>query len=227
MKIDQEFSKYANHYGTYNVIQQKVATKVLLHVTGRPKRILDLGCGRGALASKIDWEYEKFVGVDFAPGMLELHPKASNIECIYGNFNDSQLYEHLFMHEFDYLLSASALQWAEDIEKVFQKIQHFQTPISLGIFTSNTFKTLYDTASLDPILRSKEELYALQKKYFDVQFEVVTYRLEFENKKDIFTYIKKSGVSGSRNVLSYKQTKQLMKDYPLNYLEFEVVFIYS
>jgi len=40
-------------------------------------------------------------------------------------------------------------------------------------------------------------------------------------------YIKKSGVSGGRNLLTYKQTKKLMDEYPLNYLEFEVVYINS
>ena len=43
----------------------------------------------------------------------------------------------------------------------------------------------------------------------------------------MFKYIKGSGVSGSRKVLDYKQSKRLFREYPLDYLEFEVVFIYS
>ena len=43
----------------------------------------------------------------------------------------------------------------------------------------------------------------------------------------MFRYIKKSGVSGARKVLSYKESKKLLNEYPVNYLEFEVVFIYS
>jgi malonyl-CoA O-methyltransferase len=43
----------------------------------------------------------------------------------------------------------------------------------------------------------------------------------------MFRYIKGSGVSGSRNLLSFKDMKRLMKEYPLNYLEFEVAFIYN
>ena len=65
----------------------------------------------------------------------------------------------------------------------------------------------------------------LLKKYFNAKFEVVQYRLEFESTRDMFRYIKKSGVSGSRKVLNYRQTKKLMNEYPVNYLEFEVVFI--
>ncbi|WP_304545290.1 methyltransferase domain-containing protein [Sulfurimonas microaerophilic] len=227
MRIDSEFSKYAAHYGSYNVIQEKVAAKLLSHVNNKPKNILDLGCGHGALAEKIDWGYDRFIGVDFAKGMLELHPKSNTIECIYGDFNDDRLYKTLNEYSFDYILSSSALQWAQDLEKVFSNIKSLDAQLSLAIFTSGTFETLHKTASLEPLLLSKDQIYKIQKKYFDVNFEVVNYRLEFENTREMFRYIKKSGVSGSRNALSFKETKKLMEEYPLNYLEFEVAYIYS
>jgi len=165
--------------------------------------------------------------VDFAPGMLELHPKSQKIECIFGNFNDQNLFDILLTYKYDHVFSASALQWAEDLDRVFQEIKRFNVPISLAIFTSNTFKTLYETASLKPLLRSAQELDDLQKKYFDADFEIVQYKLEFDSIREMFKYIKQSGVSGSRSVLSYKQMKKLMNEYPLNYLEFEVAFITS
>jgi malonyl-CoA O-methyltransferase len=146
---------------------------------------------------------------------------------MYGDFNDKDLFKKLLKQRYDYIFSASALQWAEDLEMVFLNIQKFDAPISLAIFTSNTFKTLNATASLEPLLRTKEELYALQKKYFDVNFEVVEYKLEFESTREMFRYIKQSGVSASRKVLDYKATKKLMNEYPLNYLEFEVAFIHT
>jgi malonyl-CoA O-methyltransferase len=226
MTISSEFSKYAAHYGAYNFIQNKVVDKLLSLVKHEPESILDLGCGSGAVINKVDWKYKHFVGVDFAPGMLELHPKAKNIECIYGNFNDKTLFEHLYIYPFDYVISASALQWAQNLEEVFKSISAFNTPVALAIFTSNTFKTLNETASLKSLLRSRKELQELQQKYFkEAKFEVVEYTLEFESVRDMFKYIKKSGVSGSRKVLSYTDTKKLMQEYPKNYLEFEVAFI--
>jgi len=227
MKISSEFSKHADDYNTYNVIQNKVIDKLLLHVDDKPRNILDLGCGNGSLCKKIDWKYKHFTGVDFAEGMLELHPKSKKIECIYGNFNDDMLFENLQTYTYDYILSASALQWSENLEHVFKKIKQLNTPIALAIFTSNTFKTLNETASIQPLLRSADEVNKLQKKYFNVNFEVVSYKLEFGSTRDMFRYIKKSGVSGSRKVLDYKQSKKLLKEYPLDYLEFEVVFIYT
>jgi len=226
MKISSEFSKYATHYGSYSIIQNQVVTKLLKSVQSKPKRILDLGCGSGAVIGRVDWEFEHFVGVDFAPGMLELHPKAKKIECIYGNFNDTMLFEQLKTYTFDYTISASALQWADDLEQVFQNIKELNTPVALAIFTSGTFKTINKTAGLEPLLRSRKELKRLQEAYFgDAKFEVVEYQLAFESVRDMFRYIKKSGVSGSRKLLSYKDTKRLMQEYPLNYLEFEVAFI--
>ena len=226
MKVSSEFSKYATHYNSYNVIQQKVADKLLSFVTSEPKNILDLGCGSGTLAKKITWKYEKLIAVDFAPRMLELHPKSKNIETIYGNFNDENLFELLKEYKFDYILSASSLQWANDMEKTFQQLQALEVPLALAVFTANTFKTLHVTAGLEPLLIDTCKLNALQKKYFNANFEVVRYKLAFNNVREMFRYIKKSGVSGSRNVLSYKEMKRVMQEYPLDYLEFEVAFIY-
>lgn len=227
MKISLEFSKYASSYTSYNVIQNRVTDKLLSLVSSKPKNILDLGCGNGDLCKKITWKYDKFTGVDFAPGMLELHPISKNIEAVYGDFNDSALFENLLTYRYDYIFSASALQWAKNLETVFKNINSLNAPVALAIFTSNTFKTLNETASIKSILQSAAEINRVQKKYFDANFEVVQYKLEFKSTRDMFRYIKKSGVSGSRKVLNYKQTKKLMSEYPVNYLEFEVAFIVS
>lgn len=227
MKISTEFSKNASNYNKLNEVQNLVVKKLLSLVNSKPQFILDLGCGSGALCKSIDWKYKKFIGVDFAPGMLELHPKSSKIESIYGNFNDQILFDNLITNSYDYIFSASALQWADNLEETFKKIQSLNAPIALAIFSSNTFATLNKTASLSSLLKSTDEIKTVQEKYFNADFEVVNYKLEFESVRDMFKYIKRSGVSGSRKVLNFKETKKLMNEYPLTYLEFEVVFITS
>lgn len=230
MKVSQEFSKYAQTYLSHNEIQNKVIKHLLSKLPKNiemPQNILDLGCGNGSLCKAIKWKYKHFTGVDFAPKMLEMHPKSKKIECIYGDFNDKTLFENLQTYSYDFIFSASALQWAEDLDTVFSNIKLLDAPVALAIFTSGTFKTLNKTAGLEPILKNAKYVEELQKKYFNGDFEVIKYRLEFENTRDMLRYIKKSGVSGSRKVLNYKQTKDLISNYPLNYLEFEVVFITS
>ena len=165
MKISTEFSKYANQYGTYNVIQNRVADRVLENLNFKPKRVLDIGCGSGAVCKKIDWEYESFTGVDFAKGMLELHPKSEKIELFYGDFNNDTFFDTFFIDKYDCVVSASALQWAEDLDTIFFNLGRFNKRFSLAVFTSNTFKTLNETASLRSILKSAEDIDKIQKKY--------------------------------------------------------------
>lgn len=227
MNVSSEFSKYAQEYGNYDLIQKKVIAKLLSHVTHKPRKILDVGCGSGGLLRAIDWEYDSFCGIDFAQGMLELHPKSPKIELLYADFNDERLFEAMEPRRFDAIFSASALQWACDLQKVFTSLQRLDAPVALAIFTSNTFKTLNKTASLESILQSAQEIEMIAKRFFHAHCEVVNYQLAFESTRDMFRYIKKSGVSGSRKILNYKQSKRLLEEYPLSYLEFEVIFIYS
>lgn len=227
MSVDLEFSKYAHSYEKYNIIQNQVADELLSLVKYKAENILDLGCGRGALAKKIEWEIQHFLGVDFAKNMLELHPKSEHIECIYSDFDNPALYEELFMYDFDYILSASALQWSQNLSQLFSQIArlNFQD-FAFALFSANTFKTLHETAQIISPLPSTKQIQDAAA-LLGAQSYVKTYTLEFENTHEMFRYIKKSGVSGGRNLLSYKQTKKLMQDYPLNYLEFEVVFLHS
>lgn len=225
MRVREEFSRYASVYGESNIIQTKVAQKLINDRSNNPSRIIDLGCGSGTLYSLIDWPVEKFIGVDFSPTMLEYHPKSDNVQLMLGDFNDPMLFERLKTEQCEHIYSASALQWAENLLHVFQHINTLQIPFSFALFTSGTFKTLYECASLPPLLKTSDEIIEIAKASFDVRCEIVQYTLEFDSVREMFRYIKRSGVSGGRRVLSYSQTKQLMESYPLNYLEFEVVFI--
>lgn len=227
MRVHEEFSRYASQYGAYNVIQAKVAEKLSADTPDQPRRILDLGCGNGTLYSCIGWEIESFYGVDFSETMLSHHPLAPNVALILGDFNDPALFDRLRHESYDRIYSASALQWAEDLETVFASIAQLHAPVSLGIFTSGTFQKLYETAGLLPILKSSDAVMEIASRHFNAGYEVVRYALEFDSVREMFRYIKRSGVSGGRRVLDFTQTKRLMENYPLSYLEFEVIFITS
>ena len=227
MRVHQEFSRYASQYGTHNVIQSKVAQKLIADTPDTPRKILDLGCGNGTLSSCTGWDIESFKGVDFSATMLAHHPLTPKTELMLGDFNDPQLFTQLASISYDRLYSASALQWADDLDSVFKSIHTLNSPVSLAIFTSGTFKTLYETADLAPILKSSDEVIEMAGRHFNAQFEIVRYVLEFDTVREMFRYIKRSGVSGGRRVLDFSQTKRLMQSYPLNFLEFEVVFIRS
>ena len=125
--------------------------------------------------------------------MLDIHPKSQNVKAIYGDFNNAKFFEDLKEVEFDFIISASSLQWADDLDMVFKHLKFFDKPMALAIFTSSTFKTINKTASLNSILPSKEDIYLLQKKYFDADFQTMQYKLEFNSNLEMFRYIKKVG----------------------------------
>ena len=127
--------------------------------------------------------------------------------------------------DFDYLISSSSLQWSKDLNALFQSIAGLNKPFALTLFTSNTFKALHESAQTTSPLYSKELIEKLAKEHLNIDVEFRTYILKFKTMKELFTYLKRSGVSGNEKQLNYKQTKTLMREYPLDYLEFEVAFI--
>ncbi|RRS30322.1 MAG: methyltransferase [Epsilonproteobacteria bacterium (ex Lamellibrachia satsuma)] len=228
MKIQNEFSKNAKAYNNLKIIQKKVAEELICKISKeKPGSILDIGCGSGGILRSVHWPLKKFVGIDFAEGMIDLHPKEQNIELFVKDFNDPSCFKNLDTYTFDRIISASALQWADDLDHTFQYIAALNTPVTFAIFTSGTFKTLLETASIPPLLRSAQEVTELSKKYFKAEYEILTYTLEFPSVRDMFRYMKKSGVGGARNILGYKEMKNLMKNYPLNYLEYEILLIHE
>ncbi len=227
MSIDSEFSRFALEYDSYNTIQNKVASHLLSNINSSPQTILDLGCGSGAVARSIEWNYSHLIAVDFAEKMLELHPDLPSVERICADFNSSRLYEYLRGIGVEHIISASALQWSPDLPHTLSLIRSLKAPCSFAIFTSNTFKALHSYADLPPLLKSSSELKLLIAKEFQAEYETIGYTLEFSDTQQLFRYIKNSGVSGNRNLLTYTQTKELIRTYPLKYLEFEVLFVHT
>ncbi len=228
MKHIKEFSKRANSYDENTIIQKKVATHLLSKVKYNPKKILDLGCGTGDLNLKIDWEYEKFIGVDSAYGMCKKHPKNDFVEVININFEDKKFQQDMLCDTpFDLIISSSALQWAKNIEELIEFTSKISSNIAFAIFTCNTFADIYKLSSLETFLPDAKELVEITKKYFDIVYEIKIYRLNFEDNISKFRYIKKTGVSGGERKLTVRQTKKLIETYPHKYLEFEVLFIHN
>ena len=227
MNIQESFSQNAHTYGRLNIIQKKVLEALMEKIDDAPARILDIGCGRGGVYKAIDWNIEQFIGMDFAPGMLALHPKNGHIILLQQDFNDPAVFKILQTKKFDRIISSSALQWATDLDATLANIASLNTPVSLSIFTSDTFKTLHETAGIPPLLRSREEVLALAKKHFNTQIDILQYTLAFPSVREMFRYMKQSGVGVGRNILGYKEMKRVMETYPLDHLEYEIVLIHQ
>jgi malonyl-CoA O-methyltransferase len=217
-----EFSRRAHSYKEYNIIQKAVAKKLVSSIDTKPKSILDLGCGSGAVYELIEWEVQSFTGIDKADQMCKLHPKADHIRLLHEDFENLTLLERL--GKFDMVISASAIQWAKDRDALFRQIAKMADEIAFAIFTDGTFRTIYEMTKMKRFLPEKNQLIKQLENYFDIVWEVENYRLEFPDNLSKFRYIKHSGVSGGTRKLSVKQTRDLIRDYPHSYLEFEVLF---
>ena len=229
-KVIKEFSRFAHQYDQHNEIQVQVAKTLVSKVPlGAYKSILDLGCGSGAVYANLEnrpLTFDFMEVFDSSQSMLDIHPENEKVNKICGDFNTSGFTHTLTQKKYDLLLSSSALQWSKDLDFTLSLVSALSDTAYLAIFTSGTFKTLHQTAEVNSPIYSAEKLQeSIRQSYRDIHFEVHTYRLHFDSVREMFRYIKKSGVSSGEKKLSFKETKLLMKNYPLDYLEFEVLFV--
>ena len=228
--IIEEFSRFAHQYDKYNIIQGQVAKKLIANLPLTNYRsILDLGCGSGEVFKNIEKQhisFNSFTALDSTQNMLNIHPQTEKVTKICVDFNDTNFLKALPKDEYDLVLSSSAIQWSQDLNFTLNAISFLSKTAYFSIFTSGTFKTLHKTANVkSPIYSEKELKKNILQHYTNVKFELHTYTLSFNSVRDMFSYIKKSGVSSGEKKLSYQQMKRLMESYPLDYLEFEVLFV--
>ena len=228
--IIKEFSRFAHAYDRHNMIQAEVAKRL---VSKLPKKtytsILDIGAGSGEVAKNLAQngiDYTHLTAFDSSQNMLDLHPSHPDIDKIQGDFNERAFVSSLPKKEYELILSASALQWSRDLDFTLGELGRLSDTLHAALFTSGTFKTLHKTANVTSPIYNVESLEKVFRRHYKrLAFEVHTYTLHFDSVREMFRYIKKSGVSSGEKKLSFKETKLLMKNYPLDYLEFEVLFV--
>ena len=232
MKAVKEFSRFASSYGHYSIIQRQAAEYLVSWIEEKEiGGVLDLGCGNGEIFRQIGkrgLKFDAFLGVDLAESMLDLHPRDGRIRCLQGDFNDMDFLDTLSDYDPDTVISSSALQWSHDLDGTLGVLSRVGTRSYFSIFTSGTFATLHRTAGIVSPIRSFEETERILENHYRIgRLERVRYRLYFDSKEEIFRYIKRSGVSGGEARLSYRQIRRLMEEYPLDYLEYEILLIHE
>ncbi|HIO95595.1 MAG TPA: methyltransferase domain-containing protein [Campylobacterales bacterium] len=231
MNVIQEFSRFANLYDSHNIIQLQVAKKLVSMLTDNHyKNVLDMGCGSGAIYKNMLEEsitFEHFMALDLSLEMLGIHPDSKQIEKKCFDFNASESFEILKTVTYNVVLSSSALQWSSDLDMTLRKMSGLSKEFHFAFFTANTFATLHQTAGISSPIYTKESIQKNVDKYYHASYETLTYTLKFESVREMFQYIKRSGVSGGKRALTYTQTKEVMRNYSLDYLEFEVLFIHA
>lgn len=229
--IIKEFSRFAHSYDSHNTIQKEVAAELVSSLPDkRYKQIIDIGCGSGAIYQNLvknNHIFEAFFALDSSDDMLRRHPFDDKIKKYCIDFDQKNAFNTIKSKANTLLISSSALQWSRDLDRLYKKLSKLSKDIHFAIFTSNTFKTLHQVARIKSPIESASVIEETILKYYEAKVECKTYRLYFNTTREMFQYIKKSGVSGGKKTLSYQETKALIDNYPLAYLEFEVLFVSS
>ena len=229
MRVAEEFSKFANLYGKHNVIQSEVAKRLLKKISHKSQaKIVDIGSGSGAIYQNLidsDFSFEHFSAFDISAEMLTLHPESEKVVRVQGDFNTTDMFRDLPYAHYDLLLSSSALQWSEDLDKTLYAVSLLSNEFYFAIFTANTFRTIHECANIHSPIYQTSILKSKIDHYFDAEHEILNYKLHFDSVEKMLRYIKESGTSGGERRLGYRQTKKLLESYPLDYLEFEVLFV--
>jgi malonyl-CoA O-methyltransferase len=228
-KAVKEFSRFANQYDNYNIIQVEVAKTLVEQLSSNTcTTIIDIGCGSGEVYKNIERNniyFEQFIALDSSQEMLNIHPAGKKIKKECADFNLSKTFDMFTVGHNGIVFSSSALQWSRDLDLTLSRLSKKALKAHFAIFTSSTFKTLHQVAEVKSPIYSETDIKEMINKYYNATFETRKYTLHFDSVRDMFSYIKKSGVSGGEKKLSYKQMKHLMQAYPLDYLEFEVLFV--
>ena len=229
MRVSKEFSRFATTYQQQNIIQKKVARELILSLKSTNyNRVLDIGCGSGEVYKNLEEHniyFNNFTAVDMAKGMLDLHPKNSKISLIEGDFSRDKTFNNLPFKQYDITISSSAIQWSPNLDTTLYNISKISKEVAFAIFTSGTFSSLHKCANINSPIYSKEHLKEKINIYFNATFEIYQYKLNFNSVYEMLRYIKISGINGGKSRLSIRDIKRLMREYPLDYLEFEIIII--
>lgn len=230
MRVALEFSRYASQYNNHNIIQAKVAKKLISLVPKRDySRVIDIGCGRGEVHNNLISQKISFAhltAMDISKAMLQLHPSGESIIKLDADFNSSDFISTLPYSRYDLLLSSSALQWSQALDITLAALALLCDECYFALFTSETFRSLQLYTNTTSPIYDEEILREKIGRYFDVQFETVRYKLNFDTPYQMLRYIKQSGASGGRQRLGYKELKRVIENYPYKYLEFEVLYAF-
>jgi malonyl-CoA O-methyltransferase len=229
MNAVREFTRFAASYGRYNIIQKYAAEKLVGWIKTRNLgTVLDVGCGEGEIYRQIvkkGLPFDYFIATDLSEKMLELHPAKKNVQCLRADFNSDKFAVKLRDISIDTLISSSALQWSSDLFQTAEQLSSLGARTYVSLFTDGTFETLLGMAGVESPVLAAEKVEKILSCFFEIRkSEKVSSRLEFASVREMFRYIKKSGVSGGEARLDYRRAKNLLETYPLDYLEFELFF---
>lgn len=139
--LRRAFNAAADSYDASAVLQQEVGQRLIERldlIRLNPRWILDIGAGTGSTTRRLMRRYPRarFVALDLAPDMLRRArrraPLLQRLRCVCADAESLPFREA----RFDLVFSNLALQWINDLDRVFREVQRVLRPGGVLLFTS-------------------------------------------------------------------------------------------
>ncbi len=189
--VENLFDQYANHYDEHLVkhLQYKVPKNMRLLLEqedlwpNRLLKILDLGCGTGAMGHELSYKAQTLIGVDLSQQMLD-EAKQSKI---YDSLHHSDILTFLpTCADFDVILAADVFTYIGNLQPVFKLCHRALVPGGLLCFS--TEQTHEENFTLQTNVRYAHNKIYLQEQLQDAGFTVISINntvLRQQFKKDV------------------------------------------
>ena len=139
--VRRAFSKAASRYDEVAVLQREIGQRMLdrLHLVRlKPATVLDLGAGTGVATVALEKIYPKaqVIALDFAFPMLQQTRRRGGLfrkpSCLCADLEQLPLADA----SVDLIYSNAAIQWCNDLDRVFPELQRVLRPGGLLMFTT-------------------------------------------------------------------------------------------
>lgn len=146
-KIRQSFSDAAYEYDILTSLQKEIGRELSRKVINNDDidAVLDVGMGTGWLTNRISFflPESQIIGLDFAPGMIDVAKKKEDIQIVQANALRLPFKDELF----DVVISNLAYQWVNDLSAAFGEVNRVlkdEGKIYFTLFGYETFKELFE-----------------------------------------------------------------------------------
>ncbi|MEO1942439.1 MAG: hypothetical protein ABGW77_06060 [Campylobacterales bacterium] len=188
----ESFGKRAPLYHRYSLVQNWAREGLSRWVRGR---VLDLGAGSAGLCRVVGVQF--YLGVDSSPEMARLN----RCPVVVANFDQFPILEVVKRYQITQIVSFSALHWSKNLEGLFQRIGQSGREYLLLLFTGESFQELHRRLGItSPLPREREILEWAEKGLPNLHSASLSYTLHFPSPRELFRYLRGSGVSGGVRV---------------------------
>lgn len=221
--VSLRFSQSASTYEQHSSLQKRIADYVSAKASlvENVDSLMEIGCGTGFLTLKLASNFtdKKLTALDISPEMLNVAQKklqGKNIEWLCGDYLHFDL-----SRKFNLIVSSSALHWMQPLTLAFSNlVSHLKDNgyVVFSIMLNGTFKELQkarnkiapDKSPAIDLPMEENVINALLINGFEVtehELDIVT--IQYKDCEDFLKSIHEQGVTGSTNVSSLLNRREL------------------